>query len=88
MSEKIWSTVSKINFFENFFQDTIRVSNGLDPDRAWLYVGPNSLQRLSAKNAAAGKELTKRTTKFYVTKTVAKHIPTAHKLVLWNIKYI
>ena len=30
----------KINFFEIFFRNTIRVSNSLDPDQARCYVGP------------------------------------------------
>ena len=42
----------KINFFKKFFQDTIRVTNGLDPDQDRHFVGPelgpNCLQRLSA----------------------------------------
>ena len=45
-------TFFKINFFKKFFQDAIRVSNGLDPDQDRRSVGPdlgpNCLQRLSA----------------------------------------
>ena len=26
----------KINFFKNVFQNTIRVSNSLDPNQAWM----------------------------------------------------
>ena len=41
----------KINFFENSFRNTIRLSNSLKPDQARCYVGPdlglNCLQRLS-----------------------------------------
>ena len=41
----------KINFFENFYQNTVRMSNSLDPDQAPHFVGPdlgpNCLQRLS-----------------------------------------
>ena len=41
----------KINFFEKFFQNTIRVSSSLDQVQAQRYVGPdlgpNCLQRLS-----------------------------------------
>ena len=42
----------KINFFENSFRNTIRVSNSWDANQAQLFVGsdlgPNCLQRLSA----------------------------------------
>ena len=42
----------KINFFKNSFRNTIRVSNGLDPDQDRQNVGPDlgpkCLQRLSA----------------------------------------
>ena len=42
----------KINFLENSFKNTIRVSKSLDPDQARHFVrpdmGPNCLQRLSA----------------------------------------
>ena len=42
----------KINFLKNSFRINIRVTNGLDPDQARLFVGPdlapNCLQRLSA----------------------------------------
>ena len=41
----------KINFLENSFRNTIRVSNSLDPDQAGCFMGPdlglNCLQRLS-----------------------------------------
>ena len=41
-----------INFLENSFKNTIRVSNSLDPDQVRHFVGPdmgpNCLQRLSA----------------------------------------
>ena len=44
----------KINFFEIFFQNTIRVSNSLDPDQTQHFVGPdlglNCLQGLSAED--------------------------------------
>ena len=42
----------KMNFLKKSFRDTIRVSNGLDPDQDRRSVGPdlgpNCLQRLSA----------------------------------------
>ena len=42
----------KINFFKKLFQNTIIVSNNLDPDQAWRFVdpdlGPNCLQMLWA----------------------------------------
>ena len=42
----------RINFSKNSYNNTIRVSNILDPDQARHYVGPdldpNCLQRLSA----------------------------------------
>ena len=42
----------KINFFKDSFENTIRVSNGLDPGQARQNVGPdlgpNCLQKLSA----------------------------------------
>ena len=44
----------KINFSKNYFINTIRVSNGLDPDQERHSVGPdlgpNCLQRLSSKD--------------------------------------
>ena len=33
--------VLKINFLENSFKNTIRVSNNLDPDQARHFVGPD-----------------------------------------------
>ena len=43
---------SKLTFSKNSFRNTIRVSNGLDPDKDRRAVGPdlgpNCLQRLSA----------------------------------------
>ena len=40
----------KINVFKNYFRNTIRVSNGLDPDLDRRFVGPdlgpNCLQKL------------------------------------------
>ena len=46
----------KINFFEKFSEDTIRVSNSLDPDQAQHFVGPdlgpNCLQKLSADDTS------------------------------------
>ena len=33
--------VFKINFFENSFRNTTRVSNSLDPDEARRFVGPD-----------------------------------------------
>ena len=45
-------TFFKIKLFKNSFRNTIRVSNGLDPDQDRRYVGPelgpNCLQKLSA----------------------------------------
>ena len=42
----------KINFLKNYFRNTIRVSNSLEPDQDWHSVGPdlapNCLHRLSA----------------------------------------
>ena len=44
----------KINFFENSFRNTTRVSNSLDPDETrhfagpQPYLGPNYLKKLSA----------------------------------------
>ena len=50
----------KINFFKNYFRDTIRVSHGLDlgQDRRSVGpdLGPNCFQRLSAVKVAASKE--------------------------------
>ena len=47
------------NFFENYFRNTIRVSNILDPEQAWHLVehdfGPNCLQRLSTDNTRRQK---------------------------------
>ena len=44
--------VSKLTFSKNYFRNTNRVSNGLDPDQDRHFVGPdlgpNCLQRLSA----------------------------------------
>ena len=55
--------LSSADFFKNYhfhkysFRNTIRVSNGLDPDQDRLYVGPdlgpNHLQRLSADNKSS-----------------------------------
>ena len=55
-------TFFKINFFKKLFhRNTIRVSNGLDPDQDRRFVGPDldpyCLQRLSADDkVAASKE--------------------------------
>ena len=42
------------SFFFNYFRNTIRVPNGLDPDQELHFVGPdlspNCLQRLSAED--------------------------------------
>ena len=44
----------KINFFKKKFKNTIRVSNGFDPDQDLHFVGPdlgpNCSQRLSAED--------------------------------------
>ena len=43
---------SKLTFLTNSLRNTIRASNGLDPDQEWRSVGPdlglNCSQRLSA----------------------------------------
>ena len=57
-------TFFKITFSKTSFKNTIRVSNGLDPDQDRNFVGPNlgtnCLQRLSAdKKVAASKERVK-----------------------------
>ena len=48
---------SKLTFSQNSFRNTIRVSNGLDPDQDQHGVGPdlslNSLQRLSPDDKVA-----------------------------------
>ena len=45
---------SKSTFSKNSFRSTIRVSNSLDPDQSWCFVGPdlgpNRLQKLSAND--------------------------------------
>ena len=45
---------SKSSFSKNSFRNTIRVSNNLNPDQAWHFVGPdlgqNCLQKLSVDN--------------------------------------
>ena len=45
---------SKLTFSKHFFRNTIRVSNGLDPDQEPRSVGPdlhpNNLQKLSEGN--------------------------------------
>ena len=47
---------SKLIDQKNYFRNTIRVSNGLDPDQAQHFVGPdlgpNCLQRLSADDTS------------------------------------
>ena len=47
-----------INFFKNSYRNTIRVSNGLYPDRnrrsVGTELGPNCLQRLSADKERVG----------------------------------
>ena len=52
--------IFKIDFFKNSFRDTIKVSNGLDPEQAWHSVDPdqglNLLQRLSADNKSHDKQ--------------------------------
>ena len=51
-------TLIKINFFKNYFKNTIRVSNGLYPDQnrrsVGTELGPNYLQMLSADNEIVG----------------------------------
>ena len=54
-------TLSKQFFLDFFFQNSLRISNGLEPDQGRHCVGPdlgpNCLQRLSADNKE-GKEFT------------------------------
>ena len=49
----------KLTFSKNYFRNTIRVSNSLNPDQARHFVGPdlgpNSLQRLSANDTSMQK---------------------------------
>ena len=51
---------SKLSFSNNSFMNSIRVSNGLDPDQAPTVcrpdLGPNHLLRLSADDIPASKE--------------------------------
>ena len=51
----------EIIIFENYFRNTIEVSNNLDPDQArrsvWPDLATNCLQRLSAKLSLTGREL-------------------------------
>ena len=51
---------SKLTFPKNYFRNTIRVSNGLDPDQDWEKVGPdlypNCLLKLSADNKSCGQQ--------------------------------
>ena len=50
---------SNINFLKNSFENTIKVSNSLDPDQARQNVGPdlgpNCLQRLSTNDTSRQK---------------------------------
>ena len=54
---RLLSIFSKLTFSLNSFKNTIRVSNGLEPDQDGCSVGPdldpNCLQRLSADNKVA-----------------------------------
>ena len=53
----------KINFLKNSFRNTIRMSNGLDPDQAGQFVGPdlgpNCLPRLSDSVDDTGRQRVK-----------------------------
>ena len=53
---------SKSTFSKNYFRNTIRVSNNLDPDQVqhfvWPDLGPNCLQRLSAGRQRVNLTLT------------------------------
>ena len=92
--------LSSADFFQNQFFQKILSGIPSECQMIWIQIGLDFMSSLiwvqtvckdyqQTKNVvAAGKELTERNTQFYVTKTVAKHIPTAYKLVLWNIKYI
>ena len=50
-------TFFKINYFKEFFRNTVRVLNGLDPDQDRHYVSPdlcpNCLQKLSADDKSS-----------------------------------
>ena len=39
----------KSTFFQNFFRNTIKVSNSVDPDQARHYVGPDQVNTLFVK---------------------------------------
>ena len=58
----------EINFFENPFRNTIKVSNSLDPDHArrsvGLDLGPNCLQRLFADDTSMQRVCTLMCIKF------------------------
>ena len=53
--------ILKSTFWKNSFRNAIKVSNSLDPDQAWHFVGsdlgPNCLQRLSAEDIGRQKEV-------------------------------
>ena len=55
-------------FLKNSFRNTFRVSNSLDPDQAWRFVGPdlgpNCLQRLSADKTSR-QRATNSSTRFF-----------------------
>ena len=64
-------TFFKVNFFKKSLRNTIRLSNGLDPDLDQHSVssdlGQNCLQRLSADdNFAASKEKVKSNSQVYI----------------------
>ena len=80
MSKTIWSTVSKINFFEKFFQKYIQSVKWIRLDFIRVQTVCKDYQQ-TTNVVAAGKELTERNTQFYVTKTVAKHLPTTYSSI-------
>ena len=55
--------IVKINFFQNSFRNTIRVSNSLDPDQVRHFVGPdlgqNCLQKLSSDKTSSASDFFK-----------------------------
>ena len=45
-----------VNVFKKFFQEiTIKVSNNLDPDQAWRFVGPNTICKGYQERTLEGK---------------------------------
>ena len=72
----------KIIFFQTiFFRNTIRVSNGLDPDQDRLSVGPDLSYQQTTKVTATGQELT-----LYILMCSSFWFDTAN--LGWSIIYI